>query len=588
MRVFLVTLIALACTWPFRGAPAAAALLSPDSTIVMQGDGRQRFDDRRLWERRHAIEGLEQAALRAPKDVALLDRLAGAYLDADFLHSARTCFQRALSLAPADSLARLGLAHEEVLEWLRAPSKGGLLAATGYLEQATLEHPGFADAWTFLAVIRFERRLPWSARDAAYQALACPASGPNAQLASAYLAYRTGDLRRSDSLFAIAIPRLPMGIAARFADVGPLLNEAEAATYRDLPAAGRADFERRFWGLADPDPTTPVNEAQLEYWSRIAHVYLLMKEPWSPEWEARTGLYLRYDRHVQVAVTPDDEYTQIPHVAFGELPDDPAPEALESLHQGTLSDGHALFALLPPGDHPRPLAAGLYQFAADRKTRLLSRVVTPGTPADSVVADFVVLAGNDTAVTRRTRLLSLSACDPAAQRVGDFSLELPPGTYRVAVSVHDQVGGRGVDRRVLKIAAPPPALAISDLVIVCGRPDSDPTAVRLEPNVEARVLGRAPLYAYFEIYQLRRDPSDQNSFEYEYAVEPLDDYAPPGSRLSFHASQRGRGSMRRQFIRVPVAGLPPGSYRLWVRVRDELAGTTAERSQDFRRGGAGN
>ena len=54
------------------------------------------------------------------------------------------------------------------------------------------------------------------------------------------------------------------------------------------PPPVRAEATRRFWSLSDPDPTTRVNEAKLEYWTRVARVLrLLFSDSWNPRWDAR-------------------------------------------------------------------------------------------------------------------------------------------------------------------------------------------------------------------------------------------------------------------------------------------------------------
>ena len=61
---------------------------------------------------------------------------------------------------------------------------------------------------------------------------------------------------------------------------------------------------RRFWSVSDPDPTTRVNEAQLEYWARVARATLLFSDSWEPRWDARADLYVRYGPAEHVAYQP--------------------------------------------------------------------------------------------------------------------------------------------------------------------------------------------------------------------------------------------------------------------------------------------
>src|SRR5690349_13311842 len=67
------------------------------------GDSRRRYSDDRIWKRRLSIRELEGAAQRAPRDVAILDRLGNAYHDVGFLRLARVTFERALAVDSSDA-----------------------------------------------------------------------------------------------------------------------------------------------------------------------------------------------------------------------------------------------------------------------------------------------------------------------------------------------------------------------------------------------------------------------------------------------------------------------------------------------------
>ena len=139
---------------------------------------------------------------------------------------------------------------------------------------------------------------------------------------------------------------------------------------------------------------------------------------------------------------------------------------------------------------------------------------------------------------------------------------------------------------------------MSDVLLTCGLldPAASQTAIRLNPNLAARVQGALPLFAYFEVYHLRHDMNGKNRFEYEYTVQPAGEeprgwyqrrtleheHAP---LLSFRSTQEGIGSLRRQYIRVPVASLAPGRYRLAITVRDEMSGAKVGGLTDFVKSG---
>jgi hypothetical protein len=197
-------------------------------------------------------------------------------------------------------------------------------------------------------------------------------------------------------------------------------------------------------------------------------------------------------------------------------------------------------------------------------------------------------------------VLSPSGCDPTSLRTGDFTFAVPPGLYRLAFSVRDGHGARGVARATEQVSPVPGGLSLSDVVVTCGPIDvaGDVPEIRLGPNLNARVAGEGPLTAYFEIYRMTPGADGQAHFEYEYTVRSAEQDARPwfqrilpfGARqphYAVHSEEVNLGPLRRQFIRVPVQSLPPGQYRLEVRVRDLNTGTTAVGSTSFERiGGA--
>jgi len=160
-------------------------------------------------------------------------------------------------------------------------------------------------------------------------------------------------------------------------------------------------------------------------------------------------------------------------------------------------------------------------------------------------------------------------------------------------------------------------LSLSDVVVICGpidvapgspelrlAPDDSPRAprsvaatapvIRLGPNLRARVAGDEPLIAYFEIYHLLPGVNGQAPFEYEYTVRSEEKDARPWfrrilpfgahePRVQVQGAEVNFGPLRRQFVSVPVASLPPGRYRLEVRVRDVSTGNTALGTVRFER-----
>src|SRR5258705_3138787 len=113
-------------------------------------------------------------------------------------------------------------------------------------------------------------------------------------LAAASTRWRQGDVSGSDSLFRAALTRLRRSVRERFEDFAPLATERDTLEFNHLSTARRADYARRFWREHDPDLGTPENEAQLEYWARVAQAYFLYYNPARREWDERGEVYVRY------------------------------------------------------------------------------------------------------------------------------------------------------------------------------------------------------------------------------------------------------------------------------------------------------
>jgi hypothetical protein len=250
-----------------------------------------------------------------------------------------------------------------------------------------------------------------------------------------------------------------------------------------------------------------------------------------------------------------------------------------------------VFAPLPPGEHALPIQAEVNAFEGESGPRLFAHVASPGLPGAPLHADCVVIDSVEHEVKRASIELGASRCDPAAVRAGAFSFDLPPGHYRVAVSVSDSGSGRGVVREPHELSPPPGVLSLSDLVLVCGPLETMPVGgtVRLDPNFARRIGEDEALYAYFEVYRLHREAGGATKFEYHYIVRSLDPDPRPwfkrlfsrsGSEpISVQAPEEGVGPTRRQYLNVPAQSLKPGRYRLEVTVHDH--GASAHRSVDF-------
>jgi GWxTD domain-containing protein len=627
----LATACALASAAP-RSLAAAARDRDAEATRLLQHAERL-LAMQTIEQRRSAIADLERATDLAPARPDVQITLARAYYKAGFLKQAKIRYERAVALAPENSQARFGLGQAWERDWLKYLERSSLDLAVEHFAAAGRLDSSNVQAWLMLSALEVERGELSGARAAAEHALLVDHSRAESMLAAASARWRQGDVEGSDSLFHAALGRLRRSVRDRFEDFAPLASERDTMEYNHLPAARRTAYARRFWREHDPDLATPENEAQLEYWARVAQAYFLYYDPVRREWDERGEVYVRYgppdsvvynpigvslygrstgDNHVQfplnvlvwtyrslgMTVTLNDrmlsERYELPVSMDQDM--DPLPDP-DSLANGGVLATHGMrgvFPLLPPGAKPLHLDSQLATFESGRgAAKLFAGVAAAGGPADTLAADFVVVDSTMTEVARVRRTLSPSACEAATLRVAEFDAELPPGDYRVGMSVRGG-GRRGATRTTLHVDVPDSALGMSDVVVTCGVPAAPEATVRLDANPTGSVPSGEPLVAYFEVYHLSRGADGQGRFEYETSVRSakrdpriwLQRWLSPrreGQELGVTRQDAVLGTVRRQFVSMSVQSLPPGRYRLDVTVRDVLTGDERHKFAEFTR-----
>jgi cytochrome c-type biogenesis protein CcmH/NrfG len=578
-----------------------------------------------------ALRLIEQAIELDPDNAShwLLD---GRVLEIQgFDHRAEAAYRRATALSPHDPEAWLGLSSVYKRQWLRDLDPHDLQRAIAALDTVTHLRPAGSVGWMRLTPLLYESGDLDGAAVAAVRALAGHPRYIEAALASAYTAYRTGDLARSDSLFKVAIPRLAHDLKSLFEDARVLGGLAQPDSELRAPdVARRLDAAVSALRRTDPDPTTPWNEAQLEWWSRVAHAYFLFDDPVSPGLDARAETYIRYGPPAGVVLNPAGvplyfrpsnglsdhrkslaEYplrAQVwayPELGMRVLLHDRSllghwtqPVTLEPI-PGTapnpdslarrgdllsLGDGYAVLSTLPPRSQRLEARGTFTRFEGGSSPRLRMQLSVAATPADTLMADYAVMDSAGRRVASGSVSPGISVCDPAARRVGEFTADLPAGAYDVAFAVHDTHRRRAVVRRRVTLVPPSPGLALSDLVLCCGDASTAVvgSSVRIEADPDSRVARGASLAAYLEIYRLAPAADGLAHFQYDYAVHRLGEKKnEPAARLWASRQETYAGTVRRQFVLVRTADLPPGEYRVEIHVTDLVSGREAARSAEF-------
>jgi GWxTD domain-containing protein len=473
-----------------RPAADPAALTSPADRLL--GDAEKHLARHTFDARRVALRELEQACDLEPQRADLELKLAHTYADAGFTKLSRIRFERALRIAPDNADARLGLGYAWRRDWLKYLDRRSLDRAIEHFSASARLDPQRVDAWLMLSALEVEKGDLATARAASDHALDVDGSRADCQLAGASLRWRQGDVAGADSLFKLAFTRLRRSVRERFEDFAPLVTEQDTAAFGRLAPGQRAEYVRRFWSENDPDLATPENEAQLEYWARVAQAYFMFYDPARREWDERGEIYVRYGppqaatynpvgtglyglsgglnqvafpvnvliwaypQLGMVAVMQDrtlNEHYDLPPSMDYDTDPIPDPHVLANLDVVTTSGLRGVFPSLPPGVLPLEVHSQLARFEGEHGVPMLfAGVAAPADPADTLSADIVVLDSTMHEVARLRRPLSPSACDAGGQRVADFQFQLPPGDYVVGTSVRGG-GRRGARREFLQLPA---------------------------------------------------------------------------------------------------------------------------------------
>lgn len=628
----LVLLQSLSLARPAHAVPLDPAGARHREVVERTEEAARLFARRSVEGRRAAIADLERATVLEPDNLESQMLLARVYYAAGFLHSARQRFEKVASLVPDDADAQFGLAAIWRKDYLKYLDPTSLARAIEYGQAALRDDPSRVDAWTMLASLRLEQKRVPAALAAAQGAVGANAASPDAWLALAMMRWNTGDPAGADSAFRVALPGLPRPVRERFDDIAPLVDEADTLVYNHLDAAGKTEWSRRFWSRSDPDLATTENEAQLEYWSRVAQAYFLFYDPKHREWDERGEIWVRYGPPEKATYNPlgasmyssssvNSRFAFPVNVLSWEYPKlgmtvtlqdrvlsqyylversmdhdtDPRPDpaALAALDGVPTASHRGVFPVRPVGVQRLNVDASLAAFPGGTSPRIVAAIQAAGTPGDSLWAECVVLDSTARPVLHTRTTPSPSACAADQFRVADFAATLPPGDYTVGMTLGRR-GARGTFRRALHLGGPDSTLALSDIVVTCGTPAIGGSSVRLDPNPTARVPAHEPLTAYFEIAHLVPGDDGQSHFAYDYRVHSADvdrriwlqrtlQPRAAGPEIEAQRHEDFTGTLRRQFLSVPLQSLPPGRYRLDVTVRDLVTNAETTGFAEFTR-----
>lgn len=199
-------------------------------------------------------------------------------------------------------------------------------------------------------------------------------------------------------------------------------------------------------------------------------------------------------------------------------------------------------------------------------------------------------------VNRRDKKLVRPSLVESDVAVGSFTFEVEPDTYTVSMHVKPEgtplLGGWKSEYVFSDYASG--GLSMSDLLLASSIEPSggdDPflrRGLRVVPSFTGHFRTDQPVHVYYELYNLALDGSDNTRYVTTIEIRPASGRARGllglfrrGNRPVLSLRTEGSSSVVSpiEYTEIDMSDVEPGSYVLLVRVQDEVASLTVERSQ---------
>ncbi|HET6348848.1 MAG TPA: GWxTD domain-containing protein [Candidatus Krumholzibacteria bacterium] len=301
--------VARANTLLAAGDTTGAITLLEHSHLDDHTDPRASILLGRLWRLRGTIDArlrsqhvLEDARLWFPRDPDVLIELGRTYFAQRFFPDAMGCLQRALDVDPSrcDAYYLMGLYHYR--NWKRQ---------NAYTDDLDVARRQLRTAWTCDTTNVDAARLYLYARYAladtsvreADQMLARYPNDASFQLYRGTLAFDAGQYDVCGRYFDRGLSLLPPAEREAYQSLTSVLSAEMISKYEDAPLSARDVVRRAYWIGADPDPTTPVNERQIEHIYRVFVSDMLFSNAWTGRrgWQCDRGeTFIKYGRPLTI------------------------------------------------------------------------------------------------------------------------------------------------------------------------------------------------------------------------------------------------------------------------------------------------
>jgi GWxTD domain-containing protein len=623
---------------------SAAALINelvravPKDTVLLWRQAEVNSQLESVEGRRKAARALRGLSELSPNDPRYHLCLAKILIDQTRIGDARRELYRAIDLAPADEEASLILAYQYLKpfftkdDWTRADS------AEQVLTRLITNNPKTVAGLSKLGGVEAVRGKTESARAHINVALAIDSNAVGANLVMGYISYQVKDFANGERFFTRALTQMDSTETAGYRSIEYLIPPTSIRYYKKMSAHERDSLERKFWSMADLDPTTLVNERRVEHFARVWEANLCYSDPKNERigWKTDMGETLirlgRPDEKERMRM--GGSLVEATPVWFWQYRTVAYPCTLAFVDQ--MQSGNYTFPF-PNRDN-----TGSFRLSASKEIAYLNNIRKPeestlarerkpiglaaeiyqfrgyDDDATAVIAYLTVVAKDSTLHLGQKDRLNIRQATHDSLQASVWSQwgseEVYPqsrdtvltravflhhtGKYQLSTAVEDTAeNGFGlVKDTVLFDYFPNDSLSISDLVLTTdslrnpelgafwrGGPEETPRPGHVFSESQ-------PIYLYFEIYNLPTDIYRQTSYELSYTLQlikptesgmrSLISKVIPRKKESISMSLHEVGRSR-DLVRVVALGVPElreGSYSLTMRLTDLIFNGTVTRT----------
>ena len=481
-----------------------------------------------------------------------------------------------------------------------------------------------------------------SAETAAQNVLRSDSTAIEPNMVMGYVRYRREQFESAARYFDKGLAEMDSLERSGYESILYLIPPQNASKFTTLPAAKRDSLRRDFWFEVDVDPTTPVNERQVEHYARVWLANLLYSDS---RWDV-TGWTTDMGETLIRLGAPDDRqrgkilsgksngvptwywyYTStaypctlafVDHMLSGtyRFPFAYSDNTGSSRANSSKEIAYLNYRRKPQEStfermrEPVELFVGAYQFAGDDSltevqvvTQMPAREIDDAGDADM---RCVVHGRSGSEVWRSEMRGGFGRIDGDVKRdslIGKrLTVRIAPGDYRLSLVIDQQAKkqfGVITDSLIVRdFGGKTPS--ISDIVLGQA-PRSGAEDIAIVRGDSARVLASIdqifsiskPLRLYYEIYRLPTDIRSQTRFDVTYTFQYISGSDKgikgllgkifPGKKESVSYTYREGGKSQNEIrdVALDVGELRPGRYTLTVDVKELVIGATISRQTEL-------